>query len=171
MDEADDLIIQPRTRPGRFAFEGRHYNYRYVNIWPRPIQQPPHIWLPGTASMETNEFGARKKYPYMTVFMPMDQRKRAYDLYRRLAEEKYGYEAQPDQLAFCVPCYVAETDDIALKEGEKYIMWLFKKGLKVRPEFFTPPGYMSERSIRAILASGIRPTPSGILHEPASTGP
>jgi len=69
-----------------------------------------------------------------------------------------------------VPCYVAETDDIALKEGEKYIMWLFKKGLKVRPEFFTPPGYMSERSIRAILESGIRPGQWGSFQELIDTG-
>jgi alkanesulfonate monooxygenase SsuD/methylene tetrahydromethanopterin reductase-like flavin-dependent oxidoreductase (luciferase family) len=154
MDEAHDLIIQAWTRPGPFAFEGEHYNYRYVNIWPRPIQQPPPIWLPGTASTETIDFAAKHKYPYMTVFMPMEQRKRAYDLYRRLAEEKYGYEAQPEQLAFCVPCYVAETDDIAIKEAEHYILWLFNKGLKVRPRFFVPPGYMSERSLRGMLDSG-----------------
>jgi alkanesulfonate monooxygenase SsuD/methylene tetrahydromethanopterin reductase-like flavin-dependent oxidoreductase (luciferase family) len=154
MDEAHDLIIQAWTRPGPFAFEGEHYNYRYVNIWPRPIQQPPPIWLPGTASMETIDFAAKHKYPYMTVFMPMDQRRRAYEMYRRLAEEKYGYEAQPEQLAFCVPCYVAENDDIAMKEAEQYIMWLFNKGLKVRPQFFVPPGYMSERSLKAMLDGG-----------------
>jgi len=155
MDEAHDLIIQAWTRPGPFAFEGEHYNYRYVNIWPRPIQQPhPPIWLPGTASMETIDFAAKHKYPYMTVFMPMEQRQRAYDMYRRVAEEKYGYEAQPDQLAFCVPIMVAENDDIAMKDGEKYIMWLFDKALKVRPEFFVPPGYMSERSLKAALQGG-----------------
>src|SRR5438552_16383974 len=154
MDEAHDLIIQAWTRPGPLAFEGEHYNYRYVNIWPRPIQQPPPIWLPGTASMETIDFAAKHKYPYMTVFMPMNQRQRAYDMYRRLAEEKYGYEAQPEQLAFCVPCYIAENDDIAMKEAEQYIMWLFNKGLKVRPQFFVPPGYMSERSLKAMIEGG-----------------
>jgi alkanesulfonate monooxygenase SsuD/methylene tetrahydromethanopterin reductase-like flavin-dependent oxidoreductase (luciferase family) len=152
MNEAHDLIIQAWTRPGPFAFEGEHYNYRYVNIWPRPIQQPhPPIWMPGTASLETIDFAAKHKYPYMTVFMPMDQRKRAYELYRRLAEEKYGYEAQPERLAFCVPCVIAETDELAMQEGEKYAMWLFRKAMKVRPEFFLPPGYMSERSIRAAI--------------------
>ena len=155
MDEAHDLIIQAWTRPGPFAFEGDHYNYRYVNIWPRPIQQPhPPIWMPGTASLETIDFAARHKYPYMTVFMPMDQRKRAYELYRRLAEEKYGYEAQPEQLAFCVPCVIAETDELAMREGEKYVMWLFRKAMKVRTEFFMPPGYMSVRSVKAAIENG-----------------
>ena len=170
MDEAHDLIIQAWTRPGPFAFEGEYYNYRYVNIWPRPIQQPPPIWLPGTASLETIDFAARHKYPYMTVFMSMDQRKRAYDLYRRIAEEKYGYEAKPEQLAFCVPCFLAETDEIAMKEGEQYIMWLFKKALKVRPEFFAPPGYMSERSIRALLDSGSPYGQWGSFQELVDTG-
>ena len=75
-------------------------------------------------------------------------------MYRRLAEEKYGYEAKPEQLAFCTPVYVAETDDIAMKEAENHIMWLFNKALKVRPEFFVPPGYMSVRSLKGMLESG-----------------
>ncbi|MDQ2903313.1 MAG: LLM class flavin-dependent oxidoreductase [Ktedonobacteraceae bacterium] len=170
MNEAHDLIIQAWTRPGPFAFEGDHYRYRYVNIWPRPIQQPPPIWLPGTASLETIDFAAKHKYPYMTVFMPMEQRKRAYDMYRRLAEEKYGYEAKPEQLAFCVPCIVAETDEMAMQMGEKYVMWLFNKGLKVRPEFFVPPGYMSERSVRAMLESGALGGPKPGFKELVDTG-
>jgi len=160
MNEAHDLIIQAWTRPGPFSFEGEHYNYRYVNIWPRPIQQPhPPIWLPGTASTETIDFAAQHKYPYMTVFMSMEQRKKAYSLYRRLAEEKYGYEVQPEQLAFSTPCVVAETDEEAMKIGERYMMWLFNRGLKVRPEFFTPPGYMSEKSFLGSLQAGVRALP------------
>jgi alkanesulfonate monooxygenase SsuD/methylene tetrahydromethanopterin reductase-like flavin-dependent oxidoreductase (luciferase family) len=154
MNEAHDLIIQAWTRPGPFAFEGEHYNYPYVNIWPRPIQQPPPIWLPGTASLETIDFAAKHKYPYMTVFMPMEQRKMAYDLYRKAAEEKYDYEADPQQLAFCVPLLVAETDEIALRDGERYIMWLFNKAMKIKPEFNFPPGYISERSFLGMLKAG-----------------
>jgi alkanesulfonate monooxygenase SsuD/methylene tetrahydromethanopterin reductase-like flavin-dependent oxidoreductase (luciferase family) len=156
MNEAHDLIIQAWTRPGPFAFEGEQYRYRYVNIWPRPIQKPhPPIWLPGTASMETIDFAAGHRYPYMTVFMTMDQRQKAYDMYRRIAEEKYGYEAQPEQLAFCTPVYVAETDDIAMKEGEQYIMWLFNKAMKLRPQYNFPPGYISEKSFLGLLKSGV----------------
>jgi alkanesulfonate monooxygenase SsuD/methylene tetrahydromethanopterin reductase-like flavin-dependent oxidoreductase (luciferase family) len=161
MNEAHDLIIQAWTRPGPFAFEGEHYNYRYVNVWPRPIQQPhPPIWLPGTASTETIDFAAQHRYPYMTVFMSMEQRKKAYNLYRRVAEEKYGYEVPPEQLAFSTPCVVAETDEEAMKIGERYMMWLFTRGLRVTPEFFTPPGYVSERSYQGTLQAGITALPA-----------
>jgi alkanesulfonate monooxygenase SsuD/methylene tetrahydromethanopterin reductase-like flavin-dependent oxidoreductase (luciferase family) len=156
-DEAHDLIIQAWTRPGPFSFEGRYYNYRYVNTWPRPLQKPhPPIWLPGTGSLETVEFAAEKRYPFMMVFSPQAYQRKAYDAYRRFAEEKFGYEAQPNQLAFAVPTYVAETDAIALKEIEPHIMWLFHKGLHTTRQFFIPPGYVTERSLAAMLRSGVK---------------
>jgi alkanesulfonate monooxygenase SsuD/methylene tetrahydromethanopterin reductase-like flavin-dependent oxidoreductase (luciferase family) len=171
MDEAHDLIVQAWTRPGPFAFEGEHYNYRYVNIWPRPIQQPhPPIWLPGVASTETIDFAARHRYPYMTAYMPTEQRKKVYDTYRRLAEDKYGYEAKPEQLAFCIPCVVAETDDMAMEEGAKYVPWLFDKGFKVRPEFFVPPGYMSPAGLKAALSRGTMGLPKGNFKELVDSG-
>lgn len=144
--EAHDLIVQAWTRPGPFAFTGRYYRYRYVNPWPRPLQQPhPPIWLPGTGSTETVSFAAERRYPFMMVYSPVEQQRRAYELYRRLAEERFGYEATPSQLAFCVPCYVAETDEIARREAEPHLMWLFRVGLRHGP-FGSPPGYLSERS-------------------------
>src|SRR5215813_3998411 len=42
-----------------------------------------------------------------------------------------------------------------MKEAERYLMWLFDRGLKVRPEFNFPPGYLSENSMRAVLQSGV----------------
>jgi alkanesulfonate monooxygenase SsuD/methylene tetrahydromethanopterin reductase-like flavin-dependent oxidoreductase (luciferase family) len=45
--EAHDLMIAAWTRPGPFEWEGKHYQFKYVNPWPRPIQDPhPPIWLP-----------------------------------------------------------------------------------------------------------------------------
>jgi alkanesulfonate monooxygenase SsuD/methylene tetrahydromethanopterin reductase-like flavin-dependent oxidoreductase (luciferase family) len=39
--EAHDLIIKAlSTTTGPFSWEGEFYQYRAVNIWPRPIQQP-----------------------------------------------------------------------------------------------------------------------------------
>jgi len=52
--EAHDLVVQAWTKPGPFAFEGEHYNFRYVNLWPRPYQNPhPPIWIPSQGSSET----------------------------------------------------------------------------------------------------------------------
>ena len=35
-----DLIVEAWTNPDVFAFDGKYTQLRYVNIWPRPIQQP-----------------------------------------------------------------------------------------------------------------------------------
>ena len=45
--EAHDLIIKAWAEPDVFAWNGTHNKLRYVNIWPRPIQKPPPIWVPG----------------------------------------------------------------------------------------------------------------------------
>lgn len=155
--EAHDLIIQAWTKPGPFSFEGKHYNYRYVNTWPRVLQQPhPPIWLPGTGSLETIEFAAEHRYPFMMVFSPQSFQRKAYDMYRRLAEDKFGYEAQPEQLAFAVPTFLAETDEKARKEAEPYVMWLFHKGLHTTMQFNFPPGYVTPSSLASLLRSGIK---------------
>jgi len=52
--EAHDFIIKAMTtHDGPFNWEGEHFHYRHVNIWPRPYQQPhPPVW--STTSSRTN---------------------------------------------------------------------------------------------------------------------
>ena len=38
--EAHDLVMRAWTERDTFAFNGRFNQQRYVNIWPRPVQQP-----------------------------------------------------------------------------------------------------------------------------------
>ena len=58
--EAHDLMLRAWTEKETFAFNGRFNQQRYVNIWPRPIQQPhPPIWIPGGGSVETWHWARR----------------------------------------------------------------------------------------------------------------
>src|SRR6185312_2670633 len=44
--EAHELIVRAWTEPGPFAYAGKHYQFRYVNPWPRPYQSShPPIWI------------------------------------------------------------------------------------------------------------------------------
>ena len=54
------------TEKDTFAFNGRFNQQRYVNIWPRPIQNEPHppIWIPGGGSVETWRWCAEMDYVY-----------------------------------------------------------------------------------------------------------
>src|SRR5207253_2691330 len=46
--EAHDLILKAMTtHDGPFNWEGTHFHYRSVNVWPRPWQEPhPPVWMP-----------------------------------------------------------------------------------------------------------------------------
>ena len=149
--EAHDLILRAWTEPGPFAFEGKHYNFRYINIWPRPYQKPhPPIWMPSQGSIETVIFSAERKYPYMQVFSPFSQVKQILDEYKTQAQ-RFGYEAAPEQLGWSVPIYVAETDKRAWEEAESHLSFLFNQLLKRPFGQFFPPGYLTEKSMARVM--------------------
>ena len=60
--EAHDLILKAlSTHHGPFSWEGEYFQYRSVNIWPRPIQQPtPPVWMTGM-SVDTGIAGGRTR--------------------------------------------------------------------------------------------------------------
>ena len=151
--EAHELIVRAWTETGPFSFEGKHYQVRYVNVWPRPLQKPyPPVWIPGFGSKETVEWCAHpaRKYPYLAVFMPDHLIKWFFDLYREAANG-FGYEASPYQLGHLMPIYVAETDSRAKEEAADHVLWLYHKGLRHKWEFLFPPGYVTAASMRRII--------------------
>src|SRR6185503_842046 len=99
--EAHELILRAWTETGPFRYHGRHYQFDYVNLWPRPLQQHPPVWIPSQGSSETVEWcaSAQRKYTYLQTFSPVKSAKKAFDLYRQVAE-RGGYESQPSQLGW-----------------------------------------------------------------------
>jgi alkanesulfonate monooxygenase SsuD/methylene tetrahydromethanopterin reductase-like flavin-dependent oxidoreductase (luciferase family) len=147
--EAMDLVLRAWTEPGPFEHYGEYWKLKYVNPWPRPIQQPhPTVWIPGAGSKETIELVAARRFGYMGIpYFHMDFFQRNFDMFREAAH-KSGYEASPYQLGWLCPIYVAETDEQAWAEYEPHLMYFAKqllKGLVV-----LPPGYTSVRSIAGI---------------------
>jgi alkanesulfonate monooxygenase SsuD/methylene tetrahydromethanopterin reductase-like flavin-dependent oxidoreductase (luciferase family) len=151
--EAHDLIVAAWTRPGPFSFEGEHFNFRYVNLWPRPYQQPhPPIWIPSMGSSETIKWAAapERKYPFLVTFSGRDLVARYLNLYREQAKQ-YGYDAAPGQLGWASPIYVADTDERARAEAKAGIESLFNDFLVVPWEMLLPPGYTSLPSMKTTL--------------------
>ena len=153
--EAHELILRAWTETGPFRYHGRHYQFDYVNLWPRPLQQPhPQVWIPSQGSSETVEWcaSAKRKYTYLQTFSPVKSAKKAFDLYRQVAERE-GYESQPSQLGWAVPTYVAETDEIARRELKPHIEAFFNKFLHYPLEMRMPPGYSSIASTKSLIES------------------
>ncbi len=105
-----------------------------------PLQKPhPPIWIPGVGSFETIELVARRRYCYMGIpYFHIDVFKKTFDQFRD-ACAKAGYTADPEQMGWGVPIYVAETDRKAREEFEPALRYFIKnlmKGLQL-----SPPGY------------------------------
>ena len=153
--EAHDLIIKAWTTDGPFRWTSKHYRLNYVNVWPRPLQQPhPPIWIPAFGSTETMAWAAERHYTYLSVFAPSKLLKRWFDGFREGARAA-GYEASRDQIGILLPIYVAETDRQAHAEGRQHVLWLYHKGLKHKFEHLFPPGYMTDHSWGNLLRSGL----------------
>jgi len=150
--EAHDLIVEAWTRPGPFHFEGTHYDFRFVNVWPRPLQRPhPPIWVPGSGSVETIRWVAERRYPFIALpYSPYQVMKGHYDLLREYAATELGYAVPPSQLGWPVLVYVAETDERARAEFEPHFWYLAKKGLRMPREFMFPPGHTSVESLTRV---------------------
>lgn len=155
--EAHDLIIKAWTSDDVFQWISPNFEYRYVNLWPRPVQQPhPPIYIPGAGSTETMKFVAEHRYTYMSVYAPTRVVRHWFDGYRAAAAEA-GYPPDPEKIALSIPIYVAETEEQAHREARQHIEWLFHKGLKQSAELVFPPGYMTSSSMRGVLKAGIGP--------------
>ena len=158
-NEAHDLIKKAWTSTEPFAWYGEHYEFRYVNLWPRPVQVPhPPIAVPGAGSPETMKWVAENDYMYVSVYAATSTVKKWFDGYRA-ALEATGKEFDADKLAMAIPVFIGEDDASAVREGRQHVEWLFHKGLRQGFEIVFPPGYMSPAAMKGIMSSGEKPYP------------
>ncbi len=148
--EAHDIIIKAWTEPGPTEYIGKHYQLRFLNTWPRPLQKPhPEVWIPGVGSLETMEFVAKHHYAYMGIpYFHIDVFERTFKQFREACERE-GYSPDPLQQGWLTPIYVAETDEQARAEYEQHF-WYFVQRLLPGINI-SPPGYTTMRSIENIL--------------------
>jgi alkanesulfonate monooxygenase SsuD/methylene tetrahydromethanopterin reductase-like flavin-dependent oxidoreductase (luciferase family) len=151
--EAHDLIVAAWTRPGPFEWYGKHYKFRYVNPWPRPLQQPhPPIWSPSQGSGETIDWAAKNRYTYLQTYSDVSLVRRVFDDLRTAAAG-YGYQAPPEQIGWSVPVFVADTDTRAEAIALPALDTLFNKLMRMPKDVFFPAGYVTLASSARVMAS------------------
>src|SRR6201993_5156493 len=160
--EAHDLIVRAWTEPGPFAYTGKHYQFNYVNPWPRPCQTPhPPIWIPSQGSGSTIRWAARMRYTYCQTLSPIAAVARFFQLYRDEAD-KAGYKASADQPAWSNTIYVADTDERAVREARPHLEALVNYFLKMPTEMLLPPGYTDPASMKRVRAAKVTGKPQSI---------
>lgn len=141
-EEAHDLIIKTWTTPGPFRWEGKHYDFRTVNPWMKPIQEPhPPIWVPGTASPETAQWAARHGYTYVAFLTPINMTKQLFDIYREAAVEA-NHTVTENNFGYLICCVVADSNAKAQEEA-KHFIWRMGETTRGPREYFAPVGYRS----------------------------
>jgi len=148
-NEAYDLIMRAWREREPFIFNGKYNKLRYVNVWPRPLQQPhPPVWVPGSGSLETWDWVLDRDhvYCYLSYFGYQRGHRVVKSFWDRAAER--GVDDNPYRLGFLQLVCVSETDQSAEKEYEAHVKYFYQKMLRIYAPFNESPGYRSINSMR-----------------------
>ncbi len=163
-EEAHDLIIKTWTTPGPWRWEGKHYQFRVVNPFERPLQQPhPPIWIPGIGSPETLIWCAHHHYPYIYLETDPQVTLDLTAIYTEAAKQ-VGYEPGPQNFGYLVRVHVQDTDEKAYDVGKGFLIGNAGVGRVPLPgDFMAPPGYNSREGAKHIVDQyrrySLRPDP------------
>lgn len=159
--EARNLITRAWSEPEPFAFNGKYSQLRYVNIWPRPIQQRPPIWVPGSGSLETWDLVIDEDYCYGHLsFSGLHSAKPMVDAYWEYVAKRGG-NMNPHRMAFTQLVCCANSDKEAEEKYYDAVRYFYRMNT-LDPGFAGPPGYTSVRSVQAMAehvksAGGLKP--------------
>lgn len=154
--EAHELIMRAWAEDEPFAFDGKYNQLRWVNCWPKPVQQPhPPIYIPGGGSVETWDFCLDNDYNYSYLsFTGYLRGKQLMDGYwDRVAAR--GKDESPYRGAFAQTVCVADTDQEAEKLYAEHVSYFYNRCLHVYNGFADAPGYRTVKTIKANVLNAL----------------
>ncbi len=126
-EEAWDLITRAWTADEPFDWDGEHYEYEDVYIWPGPYQRPhPPLWMPAE-SEESLRFTASRQIPTGTSLQFEDETGETFREYRQYAEEDYGWSPADADFTILSWIYVAETTEQAYEEAREHLEFFYHR--------------------------------------------
>jgi alkanesulfonate monooxygenase SsuD/methylene tetrahydromethanopterin reductase-like flavin-dependent oxidoreductase (luciferase family) len=160
--EAHDLIVKAMSyNEAPFSWEGKHFHYRTVNLWPRCVQTPhPPIWSPANSVGSAKSVASRgyRSAAFLIGFAA----KPIFEAYRAHYEEVFGVAPADDRLAYMGLCAVGRTsEDI---DRRKASMRAYIKSLERSHEAHAaPPGYAPAADFARLLRSPSRGRMDGAI--------
>ncbi len=127
---------------------------RYVNCWPKPVQNPMPVFIPGGGSVETYDFCLDNTYSYSYLsysgYLRAKMLMEGY--WKRVAERKA--DESPYRAGFAQVICVADTDAEAERLYGEHVSYFYNRCLHVHPGFADAPGY---RTIKTIQSGALSP--------------
>jgi alkanesulfonate monooxygenase SsuD/methylene tetrahydromethanopterin reductase-like flavin-dependent oxidoreductase (luciferase family) len=157
-DEGMELILRAWTEPQPFGWQGRHFRYRTISIWPRPLQRPhPPTYALGV-SRESCEFAARHRIGCGVSYAPFEVVGKATRYYREQCA-RHGWQPTPEQIVYRANMALGETDEEAhalLRRQPTHAPFALREG--VGKAFMTLDARNIAGEARAPIRSGALPT-------------
>jgi alkanesulfonate monooxygenase SsuD/methylene tetrahydromethanopterin reductase-like flavin-dependent oxidoreductase (luciferase family) len=149
--EAEELILRAWEEKEMFSFDGKYTQLRYVNIWPRPMQDPcPPVWVPGAGSIETWNHCIDKGHLHAYLsYSGFKRGKQVMDGFWKVANAA-GVD-NPYHAGFLQLVCIADNEDELHEKYAAHTEYFFNKMLHVYPGFSDPPGYRTVDTIKAGL--------------------
>jgi len=148
--EAHDMIkLAWTSHDGPVNWQGRFFEHRQINIWPRPYQAPhPPIWI-ATLSPQTARTVGGHGYVAATFLTGVENTRKIFTGYRAGWAESHEGEAPLDRLAYLGMVYVGDTDDDGYAGAEK-MLWYIRSNKS--PHQFRDPAAYRPAGVRALEA-------------------
>lgn len=148
--EAHDLIMKALTyRNGPFNWEGDHFHYRQINIWPRPYQEPrPPVWMTALNPASVQAI-AKRDYTVATMLNGY-QAKDVFAAYRRAAAEMGKPQPDISRFAYLAAIAVADNRKAAMERADHLLGYFRTSGVVYEP-FKMPPGYIAPKDYAMVL--------------------
>ncbi|HEV3009374.1 MAG TPA: LLM class flavin-dependent oxidoreductase [Burkholderiales bacterium] len=107
------LILKAWTEPEPFGWEGEHFRFRQVAIWPKPLQKPHPPLVISASSPESARFaGEMKATMGMVLISDLAMAQECIAVYKDAARGA-GWEPRPENILVGMHTCIAEEDQEA----------------------------------------------------------
>jgi alkanesulfonate monooxygenase SsuD/methylene tetrahydromethanopterin reductase-like flavin-dependent oxidoreductase (luciferase family) len=148
-----ELVLRAWTEPRPFAWNGTFSQYPQVNIWPRPLQGRPPVWITGVGNPGTMRMSLERDFGfnYFGFYGTALTGKRIFGRFWDVADQA-GMPHNPYRVGLLQTIAVAETDERAEREYAKHVEYAFRKGLGSIPQDKRSlPGAIDIQGLQAIM--------------------
>jgi natural product biosynthesis luciferase-like monooxygenase protein len=117
LPEALDIVVRGWTS-GEFEWNGEHYRYPKINVYPKPLQKPhPPIYVTANRDPESFQMIGRRGYNLMTLpWVATNELQRTrVEIYLAALREN-GHTVESKDIFVMYPAYVGDTDARARAE-------------------------------------------------------
>jgi natural product biosynthesis luciferase-like monooxygenase protein len=142
-----DVVLKAWSEP-TLDYKGRFYNYRGVQVWPRPLQEPyPTVWMAATTSVESFELSGRHGFHMMLIPFLNEVEELRYKIQAYFkARESAGHDRTTARVLGVYHAYVGESSAEARAAGAQ---GLAEYNLAAREAHSLTPGITDPESYRS----------------------